>query len=548
MSLTQLQLRNLLAKLMSQGTATHQMVNVSPYTHTHGGVSDPVPSTDYDADIARIDAAIGSLNARLAEHLGIQEDTGTVSVVGYQYDSSIIQNPGRGREESYESDAGVGGGSGTLDDEGIASYANRVARRYWWCPTADAALPGSFLTGVEEDIDNAVAAGKLLNGKFAYFADDVTHLSKSRIDGHIAQLLPVLSARAYAFHSLEIGWFGRWGETHTINSAGWTDTTPGAGSQSLMKGVYETVAAGTPSTLWIGLRYPEVALWLINNGLSAGNQARMAIYNDGYMASTSSGAVRFDNGTFPGAWNDGYDVTRRDWLATFGLTHPVRGESDVDDAGVDDHFAQTSDSTLYYGLQRQHISVFRDWNPSTSLTTLVLNNKTISGETYADYYLRRLGYRMFLKQGRFPQTVAAGASYTFDLEIENMGVAAPMRSYVAKVKFGSSANTSAAAWVTATMNYVSTDANNVPTTIGAATNTQQWLGWQSLTQTTTTRWVRFTCTVPAGLSGNYPISLALIDPNSQLQSHVDYNIRLANASMWDSTNGRNNLLTTVAIT
>ena len=485
--------------------------------------------------------SLGSLGSRVTALEGGTPNTNNPTVVNYTQDlTGEFNNPGRGMEESFESDAGIGGGSGTLDDEGIASYANSTFRRYWWCPTADAALPGSFLTGVEQDIDNAVAAGKLMNGKFAYVGGGEPQLSKSRIDGHINQLLPVISGRAYAFRQLEMGWFGPWGEFHGITSSGWTDNSPSNGPQPQTLAMFQNIANNTPSDLFIGVRYPEVAMWMESNGLSEAHKARLGIYNDDFLSSNGGPDVAIEGGTFPGAWTDGVDVVRREWLHNVGLSRPVRGESGVDNIpSGDGDFALLGDNAMYYGFQRQHIDNLREWG----LISIVLDPKGVTARAK-----REMGYRLRIKQGRFPQTVADNTSYVFDLEIENLGVAPPRRNYVAKVKFGTSANTSAAAWVTATMNAVAVDANNVPTTTGAALTTRQWLGWQSTSQPTTTRWVRFTCTVPTGLLGNYPISLALIDPNTQLQSHVGYNIRLANVGTWDATNGRNNLLFQVNVT
>jgi hypothetical protein len=490
--------------------------------------------------LSTLELAISTLNGRIAVLEGSPPPDpggGSLNVISYTYDNSIFENPGRGRQESYESDAGINGGSGTLAAEGISSFPHRVARRYWYCPTADAALPTSFLNGFDADVDAAVAAGKLLDGRFAYFGDpNDQQLSYSRISGHINQLLPRINARAYAFHTLELGWFGPWGQFHSINSAGWTDGERNQPQPQTLE-IVQRVMNNTPSTLWVTFPYPEVMIWM-EGQLSAPHFARLGCYNDGFMTSDEGGDVAFDNGTFPGAWTDGLDIPRREWAHNFAMSHAWRAESDTDNPGVDDHFAQEGDNCIYYGLQRQHIDTLRDW----WLTPNVLDPKG-----FTDRFMREMGYRLFMRRSRIPTSGVNNTTFTFDVEFENMGVAPPRRDYIAKVKFGSNGNTASPGWVTATMNSVNLDSNGLPTTTGAATNPKAWIGWQSPAVPVTRKWVRFTCTIPSGLAGNQPIALAFIDPNTQLQSNGAYNVRMANSGVWDATNSRNNLLATVAI-
>jgi len=461
-----------------------------------------------------------SLNSALSRISALEGGGGAPPIspqtVIYSADLSEFENPGRGIQNSYESDAGVGGGSGTLATEGIGSYTHRVARRYWYTPTADAVLPQSFLDGVATDCNSTRNAGKLIDGKFAYVGDVGTQPSWSRIQGHINQLLPVLTTHADVFRQLEIGWLGPWGETHTISSTGWTDSQDRGQPQPMMRDLVKTVMAGTPSSMWIGMRYPQVLIWMWDyGGLTTAEKARLAFYNDGHM--TSNGvSVAFDNGTFPGAWNDGIDAVRRQWIADFGLTHPCRAESDLDILAEADWARDNVYNARYHSFERQRVDNFREWGA----IALVTDYHGITAEVK-----RNLGYRLVMLEGRLPAAAVPTQTYTFDLDIRNDGYAPPRRDYVAKVKFGT------AALVTATMT------NQIG---GAAKPTTGWVGGA------TTHKVRFVCTVPTLAAGTHAVGLELTDPNTNL-THNDYKIRLANQGTWVSASGRNSLLANVTV-
>jgi hypothetical protein len=146
-----------------------------------------------------------------------------------------------------------------------------------------------------------------------------------------------------------------------------------------------------------------------------------------------------------------------------------------------------------------------------------------SPSNIAGSILDRLGYRLVLKRGIYPTTARPGGNLTVRIELMNEGFAAP---YNPRDLFLVLHNTSTGVIHKAKL----------------PDDPRYWLANGQ------THVIARTVTLPANLAvGTYVLALHLADPNTGLSSRPQYAIRLANANLWRTTSGWNDLSHSVTV-
>jgi hypothetical protein len=132
-----------------------------------------------------------------------------------------------------------------------------------------------------------------------------------------------------------------------------------------------------------------------------------------------------------------------------------------------------------------------------------------------DSIRQRLGYRLVLKDARFPRRAVAGRLLAFDLHLENVGYASPY-------------NPRSVQLVLRNRN------SRIETLISSGVDVRRWYSGDI-------RW-KEVLKLPADLpAGDYDVLLALRDPYPAIAQRPEYSIRLANENCWEAATGYNDL-------
>lgn len=489
----------------------------------------------------------------------------TPTVVTYTADdTTIFNNPRRGFMLTMENSPGAtptmahvaAGEAAALQAAGFTGgHQVMLSKTYIYLKGAgaDAAIPAQDLTDIATNFANIAADGRTTNVRFAYQSNSAgTPPPFSRILLHIAQLVPVINTWKHVINSWQAGFIGHWGENHfagggpTNAPSGWTDPAANASGSGTQRPQFLQVLQAmlaADSDVVISVRYPHFLRDWIASQLTTAQLNRIGFFNDGFMNSQTYVAFgtqsRDHNGTFLGEWAhtvaDYTDPTRelnqnKQWLQNHIAGHYQRvyeAESDIDNGWNgstntepwDDDYALADSKIHNYddGFERYQADDLRFWGGSgPDYRTLVLD----SAPSIRDDVLRRLGYRLQLVSGSFPNEATSGGVYTFTLTIRNKGFAPMRKPFVPFLKPGSG-----------------TAVQCTPTPILPLIGPGQTVD------------VTFQCTLPALSAGSYPLSLEIRDPYyaSTNMNQAANRVRLANSGTWDSTNARNNLLHSVTV-
>jgi hypothetical protein len=134
----------------------------------------------------------------------------------------------------------------------------------------------------------------------------------------------------------------------------------------------------------------------------------------------------------------------------------------------------------------------------------------------------RLGYRLELVNGTYPNSATIGESIALTLKIKNSGFASPFNERIVYLILR---NTS----------------TKQEYSFALATDPRFW---SSGVQQTITESIQLPSTI---LSGSYQLFLSLPDSSVSIANRPEYAIRFANDATWESTTGYNNLLHTLTI-
>ena len=465
--------------------------------------------------------------------------TGDVAAVTRTYvsDDAPIANPERGFfEQSFAYPGEQSPGDpffSVADDETLDDAESRrirvVQRLYSLLDFRNVDISTAWLNLLAADFATARARGLKLHVRFAYTYNfdggaTMVEVPIERIEAHIAQLGPVLRANADVLTHVNAGMLGRYGEWYSPDDSitpqmrarvvgAWLQALPADRSVQLRTPAYKQAIFGSAA---------------LADGFDASDASRVGHHNDCYLASQT------DLGTYDGT--PAVRAAQKQYLRDENRFLPMSGET-----CRRFHF-EPSFETCGAGED----CVTRDACPnaiaeSSQLRWSLLNTRYFPGlvgpgglwsqaPACLDTIAARLGYRLQLVSGQFPDTALQGTCrWNAQLRLRNTGFAAPFNPRGLRLVFE-------------------------PTGGGAATTIS--LIEPGVATSDPRRWLpelgEFTLAlgdgVPAGLApGDYRLHLSLPDPAATLGNDPRYAIRLANAGLWHAGTGWNDLQQTITV-
>jgi hypothetical protein len=363
---------------------------------------------------------------------------------------------------------------------------------------ADADLPASLLADLGAGFGRVRDAGLEVVLRFDY-NDGPTgapDASLARIEGHLAQLSPVLADNADVIALLQAGFIGTWGE--------WHDSTNGLDTTANRAAVLAAVLDALPQDRMTAVRTPEFKEEIFPGGplteataFTGDDAARVGQHNDCFLASDD------DEGTYPDPIEDW-----KDYVAEEGRFTPVGGET----CAANPPRSECASALLE--LERLHFTYLNaGYHPD------VLASWESGG--CMDEIRERLGYRFVVHEASHSASARPGGIVHLVVTLGNEGYAAPFnaRPLVAVLSSG------AQRWV-ATL---------------AGEDVRRWEPGQPIV-------LDLRLGLPSDLApGGYALGLALPDAAATLAGRPEYAVRFASEAVWDGARGVNVLVPALSV-
>lgn len=317
-------------------------------------------------------------------------------------------------------------------------------------------------------------------------------------ENHIKQLKPIFEEYVDVISVLEAGFIGAWGE--------WYYTTnyiyqPKDDEYGPRKQVLTALLDALPKERMISVRYPKAKLLIygishtdsitIDEAYNGSDLARVSAHNDCVFADQD------DRGTF------GNNRNHRKYWANESRYYVMGGESCClsEYANCDQALPVLKEYHWSYLNINYHSEVLNHWKTNGCF----------------DEIERNLGYRFVLIDGEFDRQVKVGDSYNMNVNLKNVGYAAPYNPRNIEVVIVSE-----------------TDPNSKH--VVKLDNDPRF--WFTDLQVNLDLEIK----LPTSLkSGKYNLYLNLPDPKDVLADKPEFSIRLANENVWESETGYNKL-------
>ncbi len=470
---------------------------------------------------------------------------GQTTSITYDYSLEDFANPERGW---YRYSATRSGNYTALDSATIAGYrllhtpfsagysihASLVFRYFFLEDFKTGPISTAYLDAMEQDFITARKAGVKLIPRFAYtdevdnscgssFCPPYGDASKAILLSHIAQLKPLLQNYGDILLGVQMGFIGIWGENYytdyfgdasqspfTLSATNWTDRIE----------VLDSLLAAVPINRNVQVRYPQMKqkevygvsaptssnAMVSTEAYTGSNKSRIGFHNDCFLASASDFGTYndYDNAVSDTLTLKPYQAIDSKYVLVGGETCSPSSFSTCD---------VTGGNTLE-DMSRFHYTYLNaDFNND-------VNDSWIG--VCMDSIKRSLGYRLALTSATYDNAVAQGNSFTFNINIENKGFAAPINERDVYLVFINSANLEEwQAKVEVDPRYWYTGSHSFSGTV---------------------------CLPNCMAAGNYNLYLKLSDPAPILAFLPEFNIQLANQNTWDANLGINDLGHTLVVT
>lgn len=430
-----------------------------------------------------------------------------------------FSNPERGFYQQIEQVVTADGTSNLSDHyftDGKAAGRSLLLRLYYLNNFRNVALPQAVLDEITADMAKFRANGFKCILRFAYTNEAYDDKSKNQDASpaiwqqHLSQLKPVLQANADVIYVVQAGFLGVWGE--------WYYSGQGIGSaipQATKKNLIDWLLDAVPASRCVQLRTPLFKTDYVSDAvaLTAATawkqdaRSRLGHHNDAFC----NGA---DNmGTYTDV------ATDKAYLAQECLYVPNGGETNIETGNASNYTNYGTGAKAADEMKRLHYS-YLNYEYSEYATNQWKKETDGSGSSYYDIMARQMGYRFVLTDGTYPTQATAGKTMNISLNIHNTGYAPLYNERHAYIVLKSADNT-----------------YSVP----LQSDPRSW-------QPDATTTIAETLTLPADMAaGTYSLYLHLPDADSRIAANPAYAVRLANADIWDSSTGYNNLNAQITI-
>jgi len=402
----------------------------------------------------------------------------------------------------------------------------------------NASITPGFLVQMQNDFDAARTAGVKLIIRFSYtntppsgscgnwICPPYGDANKTRILEHISQVTPLLQNNKDVITTVQMGFIGVWGENYYTDHFGDASVSPFILSNTNWTDRNDVLGAlldALPVERTVQVRYPQLKQRYIygiaaptnSSALTAAeaydqsDKSRIGFHNDCFLASDA------DFGTYS---DYGPPVSQSD---TINLKPYKQDDSQYVPVGGETCFINNPDDNCASAGGRADTELNRfNYSYLNSQFNNSVNNDW-TGVCMEDVK-KRLGYRIALLSGTFPNSVENGEDIAITINLENQGYAAPFnpRGLELVLRNTSSGETFFA-----------------PLDIDPRT----WFpGAHNITESV--------CIPPNLLAGNYTMLLNLPDPEPTLFNNPDYSIQLVNQNVWESSTGYNLLNHSIQVT
>ncbi len=365
----------------------------------------------------------------------------------------------------------------------------------------DQDLPDAFLERLDADFAAMRAAGIKCVLRFRYALNmEEPDAPLEVVLRHLEQLRPVLAGNYDVIAVAHAGFIGAWGEWH-------------ASSHNLtrlenMRAVLFKFMEVLPERA-IQLRYPESKMQIFETSaglteeeaFSGTDKARTGHHNDCFLAS------RDDVGTYRigPTWEKNYLNKETRYVPMGGETCTPQGETQY--YGCENALKELAQMHWSYLNRDYYRGILNHWREEGCMPQIE----------------RRLGYRFVLEEGRFTRSVAPGATFRFELDVENEGFASPYNPRGLQAVLRSTTDPDETYEV------------NLPS------DPRFWAAGER-------QELAFDLGIPVDMpEGDYTLHLFLPDPVEALRRRPEYAIRLANEGMWEEETGLNDLRHVVTV-
>ena len=427
------------------------------------------------------------------------------STVNYTASNQNFANPERGLYHHTETSSSNYSSLSVNQLENWRTNENvtLILRIFYLDGFINSSISNSYLNNMQSDFDAMRQAGIKCVIRFAYSnnTNGAYDASKAQMLSHINQLTPYLTHNSDVISVVQAGFIGVWGEWYYTDHFG---MAPNSTDYNNRKEIVEALLNALPNDRMVQLRTPAFKRNMYDtspiNGITTIDNTtsinRLGHHNDCFLASAT------DFGTYNNV-NVEYPYLEQETRFT-----AMGGETCAQNE------PRSNCSTAVDEMEQFHWSYLNiDYHPN--VISGFDNNGCL--ETIKN----RLGYRFELTDGQFPTTVTN--TMEININLHNKGFAAlynPRTAYVV-------------------LRHAVT---NDEYSIALNTDPRTWEASTSVINVTET------LMLPVDIvDGDYELFLHMPDADYSLSDRPEYAVRLANANLWESNTGYNDLKATVTV-
>ncbi|MBX9851266.1 MAG: DUF4832 domain-containing protein [Cytophagaceae bacterium] len=405
------------------------------------------------------------------------------------------------------------------------------------------ALDSNTLENIRKDFQTVRAAGVKIIPRFTYtisprpgdcptgFAcPPYGDANKEMVLKHIEQLKPILNENADVIACVQMGFIGIWGENYYTDFFG--DASTNATQGKLLDkdwqdriDVLKALLNAIPKDIMVQVRYPQFKqryVYGINSPVSAlplteseaftdSEKARIGFHNDCFMASEDNFGTYTDYGNSETPSVSAITPLRK--YMSEDSRYVVTGGETCSDGYSPQNDCEPQGKALQEIKDFHYSYLNADFNNE-------VNNDWAEGGCINDI-ARKLGYRIMLKKGMYPESIERGKDFNISIELENIGYASPFKAR--SVEF-----------------IMRNKSSGETQKFNFDTDVRKWYSGPVVLKGSFQIKKDF-------LAGEYELLLNLPDKYESLKTKPEYSIRLANEKTWEPTTGFNKLNHTLII-